>query len=104
VLAWRIVPHEVGTASLPGAFYSKPGAAWRTRLAQRLNIKIGWITNDEDAELVARVQRGVSTPGWSPGPLSRREAGVAWFADRVRRDIEPHLARAAPITPAEEAA
>ena len=98
VLAWKIVPHEVDTASLPGAFYARPGAGPRTRLAQRLNIKIGWITNDEDAELVARVQRGVSTPGWAPGPLSRRELGVGWFADRVRADVDPHLTTAGDTT------
>ena len=91
VLAWKVTPHAVGKAGLPGAFYARPGTSLRTRLAQRLNIKIGWITNDEDAELVARVQKGVSTPGWGPGPLSRREAGVSWFADRIRADIEPHL-------------
>ena len=26
--------------------------------------------------------------GWRPGPLGEREAAVAWFADRVRRDLE----------------
>jgi Rieske 2Fe-2S family protein len=91
VLAWKVTPHGVGSAGLPGAFYAKPGASLRTRLAQRLNIKIGWITNDEDAELVARVQKGVSTPGWGPGPLSRREAGVSWFAERIRGDLAAHL-------------
>ncbi|HEY1485690.1 MAG TPA: aromatic ring-hydroxylating dioxygenase subunit alpha [Micromonosporaceae bacterium] len=91
VLAWKVTPHGVARAGLPGAFYARPGMSLRTRLAQRLNIKIGWITNDEDAELVARVQAGMSTPGWSPGPLSRREAGVSWFADRIRADLQPHL-------------
>jgi choline monooxygenase len=96
VLAWKIVPHEVGTAALPGAFYARQGTSPRTRLAQRLNIKIGWITNDEDAELVARVQTGIATPGWGPGPLSTREAGVAWFADCIRRDVDPWLASGQP--------
>jgi choline monooxygenase len=91
VLAWKVTPHGVASAGLPGAFYARPGTSLRTRLAQRLNIKIGWITNDEDAELVARVQTGMSTPGWGPGPLSRREAGVAWFADRIRTDLQSHL-------------
>lgn len=30
---------------------------------------------------IPHVQRGVSTPGWGPGPLSRREAGVSWYAE-----------------------
>ncbi|WP_020525526.1 aromatic ring-hydroxylating oxygenase subunit alpha [Catelliglobosispora koreensis] len=87
VLAWSVTPQGVAQSGLPGAFYTKPGASRRTKLAQHLNIKIGWITNDEDAELVARVQQGMSTPGWSPGPLSRREAAVGWFADRIRKDV-----------------
>lgn len=91
VLTWKIVPHATGTAALLGAFYARKGTRMRTRLAQRLNIKIGWITNDEDATLVARVQRGISTPGWGPGPLSRREASVSWFANHIRHDVDPHL-------------
>ncbi|GGQ75353.1 aromatic ring-hydroxylating oxygenase subunit alpha [Couchioplanes azureus] len=96
VIAWSVHPLGVSRSALPGAFYAKPGTSWRTRLAQRLNIKIGWITNDEDAELVARVQRGVSTPGWSPGPLSQRETAVGWFADRIRADLAPMDAALAP--------
>lgn len=87
VLAWSVLPDGHNGATLPGAYYAKPGAGLRTRLARRLNIHIGWITNDEDAELVARVQRGLSTPGYRPGPLSHRETAVAWFHQRVRQDL-----------------
>lgn len=88
VLAWTAVPTGQDTVAIPGAYYSRPNTGLRTRLARRLNIHIGWITNDEDAELVARVQRGIATPGFEPGPLSRRESAVGWFADRVRADLE----------------
>ena len=87
VLAWSVLPDGHDGATLPGAYYAKPGAGLRTRLARRLNIHIGWITNDEDAELVARVQRGLSTPGYRPGPLSHRETAVAWFHDRIRKAL-----------------
>ena len=30
----------------------------------------------------------MATRGWQPGPLGEREAAVAWFAERVRRDLE----------------
>ena len=88
VLAWTAIPTGQDTVAIPGAYYSRPGTGLRTRLARRLNIHIGWITNDEDAELVARVQRGLATPGFEPGPLSRRESAVGWFADRIRADLE----------------
>jgi hypothetical protein len=31
------------------------------------------------------------TRGYACGPLSAREAGVAWFADRIRTDLAPAL-------------
>ena len=96
VLAWSVTPLGVDRAALPCAFYRRPGSTWRTRLAQHLNMKIGWITNDEDADLVARVQQGMATPGWSPGPLSRREEAVGWFADRIRADLENNVATTQP--------
>ncbi|MEV7415263.1 aromatic ring-hydroxylating dioxygenase subunit alpha [Streptomyces sp. NPDC089919] len=97
VLAWTALPTAVDRVAVPGAFYTRRGTGLRTRLARRLNIHIGWITNDEDVELVARVQKGLATPGFEPGPLSRREAAVGWFAGRIRSDL------AAADAPAEEA-
>jgi Rieske 2Fe-2S family protein len=58
------------------------------RAVQRLNQRLNKEVAAEDAELVARVQAGMATTGWRPGPLGEREAAVAWFADRVRRDLE----------------
>ena len=94
VLAWSVLPGEVDQAALPGAYYTKPGTGLRIKLARKLNIHIGWITNDEDSELVARVQQGLSTPGYRPGPLSHRETGVAWFHRLIRRDLsrDAHVA------------
>nr|WP_252981041.1 RHO alpha subunit C-terminal catalytic domain-containing protein [Streptomyces chartreusis] len=88
VLAWTALPTAQDRAAIPGAFYTKVGEGIRTRLARRINIHIGWETNDEDAELVERVQAGMQTPGFEPGPLSQREAAVGWFARRVRQDLE----------------
>lgn len=88
VLAWTAIPTATERVAVPGGFYTRRGTSLRTRLARRLNIHIGWITNDEDAELVARVQQGLSTPGFEPGPLSRRESAVGWFAERIRADLD----------------
>ncbi|PTM93039.1 aromatic ring-hydroxylating oxygenase subunit alpha [Streptomyces sp. VMFN-G11Ma] len=88
VLAWTALPTAQDRAATPGAFYTRHGESLRTRLARRLNIHIGWVTNDEDVELVKRVQDGLTTPGYQPGPLSQREAAVGWFARRVRDDLE----------------
>ncbi|MFF5206178.1 aromatic ring-hydroxylating dioxygenase subunit alpha [Streptosporangium sp. NPDC000396] len=87
VLAWSMVPTAVDQVAVPGAYYGRAGASWRTRVAQRLNIRIGNITNDEDILLVGRVQRGLAISGYEMGPLSEREIAVGWFADRVRADL-----------------
>ncbi|MFI8103202.1 aromatic ring-hydroxylating dioxygenase subunit alpha [Streptomyces sp. NPDC086023] len=101
VLAWTAIPTAVDRVAVPGAFYTRRGTSLRTRLARRLNIHIGWITNDEDAELVARVQQGLSTPGFEPGPLSRRESAVGWFASRIRADLDAAGLDAAALDPAD---
>lgn len=88
VLAWSVLPQRADAAKVPGAFYGRPGASRRTRIAQRLNMKIGQITNDEDVELVSRVQAGLGTPGYEMGPLSERELAVSWFAEKVRGDLD----------------
>ena len=57
------------------------------RLVQRINNKFNNLVLDEDIDLVARVQTGIRTRGYAPGPLAAREAAVGWFADRVRADL-----------------
>ena len=42
----------------------------------------------EDYDLVGNVQAGLETRGFELGPLSHREAAIAWFADRIRADLE----------------
>ncbi|HSV39944.1 MAG TPA: hypothetical protein VLI04_14395, partial [Nocardioidaceae bacterium] len=55
--------------------------------AQKLNLYFSEITTTEDEELVGRMQRGLSNTDFTPGPLSLREKGVAWFADKVRGSL-----------------
>ena len=54
---------------------------------QWVNQRLNTLVLDEDIDLVDNVQRGLQTRGYVCGPLSRREDGVAWFADRVRADL-----------------
>ncbi|MGH2712942.1 MAG: aromatic ring-hydroxylating oxygenase subunit alpha [Thermoleophilaceae bacterium] len=59
----------------------------RTRVVQYANKKVNRLVSDEDADLVANQQAGLETRGFEPGPLSRREAALGWFADKVRADL-----------------
>ena len=58
----------------------------RSRAARYANRKVNELVAHEDVDLVANVQAGIGR-GCEPGPLSGREAAIAWFADRIRTDL-----------------
>jgi Rieske 2Fe-2S family protein len=84
---WSMVPVGTERTALPGAYYRHPGAGLRTRAAQYLNARLNDLVAKEDDDIVSRVQHGVHTPGFRFGPLSDREAGIGWFAGKVRADL-----------------
>ena len=79
----RAARHGGRVRVLPRPRRRRPAMRAVQHLNQRLNVTVA----GEDVDLVARVQAGMATRGWRPGPLGEREAGVGWFADRVRRDL-----------------
>ena len=87
VMTWQISPDGVLNTRDTFMAYRAATPGLRTRLAHRLNAKLNAIVHTEDIDLVANVQAGLATRGFQPGPLSGREAAVAWFADRVRADL-----------------
>ncbi len=93
VNTWQLLPDGAGhTADVYGS-YRPVGANPRTRLVQWANQRLNTLVLKEDIDLVDNVQQGLMTRGYRCGPLSRREAGVAWFADRIRADLAPALER-----------
>jgi carnitine monooxygenase subunit len=51
--------------------------------------------NAEDAALIVRVQKGMMSPSYTPGPLGRSEVSLRSFARKLRRLIpEARLERA----------
>ncbi|MEV6105866.1 aromatic ring-hydroxylating dioxygenase subunit alpha [Streptomyces sp. NPDC051940] len=85
--AWSMIPDGVDRTLLPGAVYRHPDAGWRTRLAQAAGRRVNDLVTHEDDDIVTRVQAGLRTPGFTPGPLSEREAALGWFAGRIRTDL-----------------
>ena len=61
------------------------------RSLARSNQHLNTLVLHEDIDLVDNVQQGLQTRGYRCGPLSRREAAVAWFADRIRADLAGDL-------------
>ncbi len=96
VTTWQMIPEGVSSTRGVYGSYRPPHSDARTRLVQWLNQRVNQLVTDEDIDLVANVQQGLQTRGYECGPLSRREAGVAWFADKVRADLAPALGDHAP--------
>jgi phenylpropionate dioxygenase-like ring-hydroxylating dioxygenase large terminal subunit len=84
---WQIRPNRVDSIHDSYDCYRAPGSGPRTRLVQKINHRFNTEVLDEDIDLVKNVQRGLATRDYECGPLSAREAAVAWFADRVRADL-----------------
>ena len=51
-------------------------------------------TNDQDRQLVEKAQRGVTDPGYEPGPYALVEDDVEsfinWYVRRIRDHLMPH--------------
>jgi Rieske 2Fe-2S family protein len=88
---WQIRAKGVDGTNDTYLSYRAPGSGARTRVVRWLNWRVNKLTLDEDVDLVANVQAGLQTRGYRCGPLSRREDAVAWFANRIRRDLAPVL-------------
>ena len=87
VNTWRLWPDGADVTRDEWGTFRHPGAPRSSRVVQRINNVLNTAVLKEDVDLVDNVQRGIRTRGYHPGPLSRREAAVAWFADRIRADL-----------------
>ncbi len=99
VNTWQMLPDGVAGTRDVFACYRPANSGARTRFVQWANQRLNTLVLDEDIDLVANVQSGLQSRGYRCGPLSVREQGVAWFADRIRADLAPVLAD---LTPAPE--
>jgi choline monooxygenase len=87
VTTWRIDPAGPLRSKDDARAYRHPRAGLRNRLAQFANAGVNKAVTQEDIELVGNVQAGLETRGFELGPLSHREAAIAWFAGRIRADL-----------------
>ena len=88
VNVWQIRPGGPNSTDDAWACFREANPGPVTRLVQRINQRFNTEVLDEDVDLVSAVQTGIRTNGYAPGPLSAREAGVGWFADRIRADVD----------------
>jgi len=78
--------------------YARPGASREMKAARYLNWRINRRVNQEDTALIRRVQQGMGSSHYRPGPLGRSEVCLRSFAAKLRRLI-PETRLAAPPPP-----
>ena len=76
--------------------YALPDARREMKAARYLNWRINRRVNAEDSELVARVQQGMASRRFEPGPLSKTEVCLRSFAGRLRELIPETRLRSPP--------
>ena len=84
---FQILPRTAETATLRYAVYHRRTESRELRAARYLNKRINRQVTREDKELSERVQKGLATRGYQPGPLSTMEVGILDFHERIRKVI-----------------
>lgn len=67
--------------------YARPRASREMKAARYLNWRINRRVNEEDTALIRRVQQGMGSSYYAPGPLGRSEMCLRSFANKLRRII-----------------
>ncbi|GAA4018133.1 aromatic ring-hydroxylating dioxygenase subunit alpha [Sphingomonas swuensis] len=67
--------------------YALPDERREMRAVRYLNWRINRRVNAEDTELIGRVQEGMRSPSYQPGPLGTSEVSLRAFAQKLRRLI-----------------
>ncbi len=84
---FQLVPLGPEKTLIRSAFYGHKNASSEEKESRRLNMLINHKVNAEDRTLCARVQQGVKSHEYQPGPLSELEIGVYRFHESIRQRI-----------------
>lgn len=81
---FQILPGTGTTCVMRYPIFVRPTEAREVKAMQYLNARINRQVGAEDRELCERVQHGMLSHGYEPGPLSNYEHAVVDFHDRIR--------------------
>jgi phenylpropionate dioxygenase-like ring-hydroxylating dioxygenase large terminal subunit len=94
---FQVLPNGPGRCIIRGATFGLPDARREMRLVRYLNTRINRQVQREDDFLCRRVQRGLASSSYEPGPLSRLESCM-WAFHELLRDRIPEARHArAPV-------
>ena len=92
------LPVTATTSVIREISYALPDARREMKAARYLNWRINRRVNAEDTELITRVQLGMQSASYEPGPLGTSEVSLRSFAQKLRRLI-PEARLASPPPP-----
>jgi len=92
---FQVLPRGPGKCTIRGGTFGLPADGRVLRAVRYLNARINRSVQREDEFLCRRVQRGLASSSYEPGPLSSLESCVLEFHDLLRARIpEARLANA----------
>jgi len=92
---FQVLPEGPGRCKIRGCSLALPDERREMRIVRWLGARLNQQINSEDRSLCARVQQGLASPSYEPGPLSRLERWMLEFHELLRERIpEVRLPRA----------
>jgi phenylpropionate dioxygenase-like ring-hydroxylating dioxygenase large terminal subunit len=92
---FQLLPAGPGKCMVRGGVFGLPDERREMRAVRYLSSRINNQVNNEDKWLCARVQRGLASGSYKPGPLSQLEGWMLEFHNLLRERI-PEFALASP--------
>jgi phenylpropionate dioxygenase-like ring-hydroxylating dioxygenase large terminal subunit len=84
---FQVLPAGPGKCLIRSAVYGLPDASPAIDAVRYLGLRINKSVNGEDEWLCSRVQRGLASSRYTPGPLSELERWMLEFHDLLRDRI-----------------
>jgi phenylpropionate dioxygenase-like ring-hydroxylating dioxygenase large terminal subunit len=95
---FQVIPHGPGKCIIRGATFGLPDSSREMRVLRYLNARINRQVQREDEALCRRVQRGLESSAYQPGPLSAHESCMVEFHDLIRAHIPEVNSPSAPAS------
>jgi phenylpropionate dioxygenase-like ring-hydroxylating dioxygenase large terminal subunit len=93
---FQVIPRGPGKCTIRGASFARPDSRREMRIARYLSARINRQVQREDEFLCKRVQQGLASSSYEPGPLSQLENCMLEFHDLLRERIPEVRLAAAP--------
>jgi phenylpropionate dioxygenase-like ring-hydroxylating dioxygenase large terminal subunit len=84
---FQVLPSGPGRCTIRGAVFGLPDERREMRAVRYLSSRINTQVNEEDKWLCGRVQRGLASGSYKPGPLSQLERWMFEFHNLLRARI-----------------